>query len=350
MSIYDHRDRPAYRNLDTPLQYADNEYILKWWTNHHDNEIAKQISIFAWSWYWTISDVLIEITAPEILETWKKKDPLCSRYAWYNILMNFAVARAMQKGLIKKIRKPQWKTCPLCNNKFIENSLPFPLIQRLGANKIDFCSPCLKDICFPNTGNDLMAEADIITFVNLLTTKLEMIPPQGFGEGAIDLVDLEDPQRLEVLKILRNKPSVKRIKEVFGSWLNALIKSGVLEDDTRRTVYGIQCLANDGHVCLSLGEKTIDDFLFKFGIKHEKEPGYPEGKYRADFLVNGVFIEYFGLQGNTEYDQKTELKMRICKRNNIKLIAIYPKDLSSTKVLARKISEALDFNIQIPNI
>jgi hypothetical protein len=110
------------------------------------------------------------------------------------------------------------------------------------------------------------------------------------------------------------------VKELFGSWLEALIEAGILEDGTRRTARGTQCVAIDGHFCLSLGEKTIDDLLHAHGILHEKEPRYPEGNYRADFGVNGVFIEYFGLKGNTDYDKRSEFKRRLCKKHGIKLI------------------------------
>jgi len=110
------------------------------------------------------------------------------------------------------------------------------------------------------------------------------------------------------------------VKTLFGSWLKALIEAEVLEDGARRTSRGTQCLAKDGHVCLSLGEKTIDDLLHSHGITHEKEYPYPERDFRADFLVDGVFIEYFGLTGDPDYDAKTRLKQRICKKHEIKLI------------------------------
>jgi hypothetical protein len=100
-----------------------------------------------------------------------------------------------------------------------------------------------------------------------------------------------------------------------------------LEDGTRRTSRGTQCLARDGHVCLSLGEKTIDDFLHAFGIAHEKKQRYPEGDFRADFVANGVFIEYFGLTGDSGYNAKTKLKQELCKKHGIKLISVYPSDL-----------------------
>jgi len=36
-----------------------------------------------------------------------------------------------------------------------------------------------------------------------------------------------------------------------------------------------------------VGEKTIDDLLHVLKIPHGREPAYPEGNFRADFIVNG---------------------------------------------------------------
>jgi len=114
-----------------------------------------------------------------------------------------------------------------------------------------------------------------------------------------------------------------------------------LENETRRTGRGIQCLAKDGHVCLSLGEKTIDDTLNTLRIHHEKEGPYPEGHFRADFVVKDVFIEYFGLSGDTTYDERTTLKQEICKKHGIQLISIYAEDLASLKKLKSKLLDGL---------
>ena len=139
------------------------------------------------------------------------------------------------------------------------------------------------------------------------------------------------------MKLNSGKPTVRRVKAVFGSWLNVLIEAGILENGTRPTARGIQSIAKDGHVCLSLGEKTIDDFLFHNGIIHDKEPRYPEGNYRGDFKVGNTIIEYFGLTGDPEYDAKSKEKIRICKKHEITLIAIYPQDLVSQKRLENKL-------------
>jgi hypothetical protein len=89
---------------------------LKWWSSSHDELLATQISQWQWVWYWVITDEIVKITPSATIEAWKKSDPLCSKYAWYNILMNFATARAEQLGLTRTIRRPERRTCLICNN------------------------------------------------------------------------------------------------------------------------------------------------------------------------------------------------------------------------------------------
>jgi hypothetical protein len=90
-------------------------------------------------------------------------------------------------------------------------------------------------------------------------------------------------------------------------------------------------------VCYSFGEKTIDDLLYSLEITHEKEAPYPTGNFRADFRVNGNFIEYFGLIGDPNYDAKIEVKQRICAAHEIRLVSIYPKDLLNISTLRQLI-------------
>jgi hypothetical protein len=86
-----------------------------------------------------------------------------------------------------------------------------------------------------------------------------------------------------------------------------------------------------------LGEKTIDDILYFLKIEHTKEPQYPESSYRADFKVKETLIEYFGLSGNSDYDNKTKEKKNICNKFDINLISIYPKDLLNVQRLKEKL-------------
>lgn len=344
MSIYDRRDKPAYEYFAVKRSYSRNKHILKWWTSTHDRLITERIEKEQWFWYWGITDAIVAITPAETIQSWQQIDPLCSKYAWYNVLMYFAASHAEALGFTQHVRKPEWKICPLCNEKFVEDSLPVPLVRRLGINHLDFCAPCLRDTVLQSSESDSLTREQVTAYLRDLANALQQVPNQNYGEGIDDLRDLDFQERLTVLQLLKHKPAVNRVKELFGSWLNALVEAGVLEDGARRTSRGTQCIAKDGHVCLSLGEKTIDDFLYSHGIPHEKEPHYPEGNFRGDFLVNGIFIEYFGLMGNPDYDAKTRLKQRICKKHRIKLVSIYPSDLASLKKLEQKILDVLNQN------
>jgi len=333
MSIYDYRDRLAYNPgffLD-PQPYK-NKNISKWWTTYHDKLIEDLIEKYQWHWYWYFPDEAIKVIPREIA------DSLDKQWTWdFNKVMHFALNRSKELGLIKYIRKPKWKDCPLCNEKFVEDSLPAPLTERLGMENLDFCALCLRDTMLRDCGNNETTKENIISYLRELTDIIQRVPPQGYGEGIDDFGGLTYEQRVKLLTLLKTKPTLKRIKKVFGSWLNALVEAEILEDGTRQTPRGIQTLARDGHVCFSLGEKTIDDFLFDHNIEHKKEPRYPEGNYRADFLVGKIFIEYFGFAGNPDYDKRMREKISICNKRGISLIELYPKDLMGLESLSKKL-------------
>jgi hypothetical protein len=333
MSIYDHRDKPAYGSFGTNPDYCANPYILKWWSTSHDQLISRQIEQKQWAWPWDITNRIVAISPPEAISAWKTEDPICSKYVWYNVLMNFAISRAEKLGLTNAIRQPEWRLCPLCSKAFVEDSLPAPLVERLGINQLDFCGPCLKGTILQNTGSDTASKEQIRSYLQDLANLLKRVPPNDFGVGMHDLREMSTNERLAVLSKLKQKPTRRRVKELFGSWFKALIDAELLEDGARRASLGTQCLARDGHVCFSLGEKTIDDLLHALGIPHGREPAYPEGNFRGDFVVNGVFIEYFGLAGDAKYDAKSSEKRMLCQAHGIKLISIFPKDLVSSRKL-----------------
>jgi hypothetical protein len=234
MSIYDSRDKSAYGDFKSDPHYCENPLILKWWSPVHDQLLSERISEEQWVWPWTITPKIVEITASEIIDQWTSEDPICAQYAWYNVLMYFAISRAEKLGLTKTIRKAEWKVCPLCEQKFVEDSLPMPFVKRLGINQLDFCSPCLAEIFF-NSGNNALTQEEIRNHLRNLSEILKRAPSQSFGEGMDDFRDLSTRERLAVLRVLKSKPTTGRVKELFGSWRNALVDAGVLKDGTRKT-------------------------------------------------------------------------------------------------------------------
>lgn len=90
----------------------------------------------------------------------------------------------------------------------------------------------------------------------------------------------------------------------------------------------------NGDLCLSESEMKITNFLYQNDIKYKKEVFYSEiindseaGKLRCDWLINNIIVEYFGLVTLEAYRKKVLRKKKICQKNNITLISLYPRDL-----------------------
>ena len=265
--IYHRRCKSYYDFLlemyhDERIIIADdckNPYILKWWNKTYDNLIVEEIKEKQWYWTEDLTDKIVSITPSKIIELWKEEDPLCQEHTWYNVLWNFAKSRAYSLSLIKKIKEPKCKICPLCGENFLENSLPFSFVKLMGGIKrIDFCYSCLSIIY--DDGIDTLTRQEVLNYFKELTNILQRVPNYDFGRRKGYFIDFDTKERLELLKLLKKKLSIVRIKELFGSWFNMLIEAEILEDGVRKTSRGTHCLAKDGHHCLSLGEKTIDDF------------------------------------------------------------------------------------------
>lgn len=99
------------------------------------------------------------------------------------------------------------------------------------------------------------------------------------------------------------------------------------------------CKAIDGHLCNSVSELLIDNWLTKHHIGHAKEVPYPVGKYKTDWMLNqNTYIEYFGLAKDSKrYDADIKVKQSLCKKYKINLIEIYAKDLFPINLLHNKL-------------
>lgn len=117
----------------------------------------------------------------------------------------------------------------------------------------------------------------------------------------------------------------KPARNFFGTWNNAIEAAGFVPNPI---LFARHQIANDGHVCDSLAEKIIDDYLYERGIVHERHYFYPGGIYTADFKIGNIFIEYFGLAGeHRRYDELRIIKQRIARKYRLDLLEIYPRDL-----------------------
>ena len=141
-------------------------------------------------------------------------------------------------------------------------------------------------------------------------------------------------------------------KSCFPKYMNKtlLLKIAVtnnqkidLLDESYEGIY--EC--DDGHIVKSTIEQAIDNWLFEKGIKHGYEIPLDVGAdkpIRPDFCLKDFFgnnhdlyLEYFGMKGDADYDQKTAYKMNIYKKKKISVLCLYPnRDSKNIKFALQK--------------
>lgn len=127
--------------------------------------------------------------------------------------------------------------------------------------------------------------------------------------------------------------------KAFGSWSKALLSAGLTPNRSlnQRMYKRRICHARDGHLCNSVSEMIIDNWLSSHNITHGKEVPYPWGKMTADWAIGkDTLVEYFGLAKDSEkYDRAVEKKRRLCQQAGKKLIEIYSTDLFPRRKLSQ---------------
>lgn len=79
----------------------------------------------------------------------------------------------------------------------------------------------------------------------------------------------------------------------------------------------------DGHLVRSSYERQVDDWLYQNGFRHEIGPRLPfDRRCSADFLVNGVYIEVWGVTDSTTYDQRRQRKVDLYRKNDLPLVEL----------------------------
>lgn len=122
--------------------------------------------------------------------------------------------------------------------------------------------------------------------------------------------------------------------KIFGSWNNTIQAAGFIPNRSHdnRMYRRINATAIDGHLCDSVSELLIDNWLYKNNILHERDACYPKTHHKTDWKVfaknKETFVEYFGLANDSpRYDRAIKEKKKLCYKNKIALIAIYSKDI-----------------------
>ena len=142
-----------------------------------------------------------------------------------------------------------------------------------------------------------------------------------------------------------NRELSERCVKVFGSWNKAIVAAGLEPNRSHndRMYKRSMTRAADGHICDSVSEALIDNWLSEHGIAHERNAKYPTTNHRADWqLQSGAFVEYFGLaKDSPRYDRAVLQKQRLCEQYEIDLISLYPDDLYPKISLQDKLGSLL---------
>jgi len=94
--------------------------------------------------------------------------------------------------------------------------------------------------------------------------------------------------------------------------------------------------ALDGHFVMSEGERIVDDILYNADIIHtyqKKVIPITERTVIADWFIPvnnktiGIYVEYWGVEGDLDYDDNKKEKQALYAKHKLKLIEIHPAEL-----------------------
>ncbi len=157
---------------------------------------------------------------------------------------------------------------------------------------------------------------------------------QPFLESQLDSLHVNPaepvaPELIDQLLLLR----MAIARDAFA-WTLLLEAAGFAEDGLR-TGRGTLIRSRDGHLCLSMREKAVCDFLHLHGVMHEREPMYPyDVDYnprelrRADWVLeDGTLVELWGLPKDPAYAAKIKEKRLLVERHSLQFVEIFEADL-----------------------
>lgn len=149
---------------------------------------------------------------------------------------------------------------------------------------------------------------------------------------------------ISIPNFLENQDFVDVIKFIYDK-----AKSTISKIKEENIYFGKRCIALDGHFCDSISEMIIDNWFHFHKIEHKRTPKYPRdaelnpnGYFKADWLVKGFYVEFFGLMNRDTYKQKVVLKEKLVQRYSLPYIFLYPDDLYHLKSNRNKLSILID--------
>ncbi|MFF0880702.1 hypothetical protein [Micromonospora aurantiaca (nom. illeg.)] len=229
--------------------------------------------------------------------------------------------------------------CRLCGG----DALTATRREEPGAQSLAYCSGCARKAVkgfLVDRGSDESWEPLAVWCLQQLAVELGGPPSQA---QIPRLVSTVEPAATDRAMLIRMHVPRARIRRAAASaeqrapliWADWLKRAGLLRDGVQMA-RGTVSVASDGHLCRSLLERHIDDFLTVNGISHEVEPYWPYDPdlnttgLRADWLLDdGSYVEAWGLPDEPAYAGKMERKVELAARTGIRLVGVTSADLGN---------------------
>jgi hypothetical protein len=234
------------------------------------------------------------------------------------------------------------RECAVCKEPFEPWKTPLENVIETGPPR--YCVTCTDAIWYSGDEFDVPEEqeawpcapsAEIAEAALLHLASLVGVPTATKGIRGPILQDGDQAARDYEIAARVAAPRQFELRAIDAglSWTHWLARCGVL-GESHRTARGVVSTAEDGHLCRSMFERTVDDFLFRMGIDHSVEPDYPwhpvlnaTGR-RADWLLTGeVFVEAAGMMSVEAYRAKMQFKRTLAAECGFELIILEPRDL-----------------------
>jgi len=318
---------------DTINQQSDDPYsrankiqenvFKKYWNRECTNILRVTVQKWRWNSCWHIVDEVLKGLGKEKTQIMKEEIEKHNIEWNPNRLMYFCMRQAIKLGI--KYDPPKIKYCIICGEKYFEADVG--AFYDYPSKPLFYCPNCLSSALYSHNKKRKTRE-EMKDDLSKVTEMLGYIPSKDY------VSKLSREKFIEVMPLLVEISPVEIYELEFGTWFNALIESNVLDDGSIRRIVGTTCVSKDGHECRSIAEKIIDDWFYNNNISHIIEPYYPydeelnpNSNLRADWKVDNIFVEFFGLSGFRDYGEKVILKKKLVDKTNISLLEIYPDDL-----------------------
>ena len=291
----------------------------------------------AWPWF---AAATFETQRPDLyaaLERSRLAGKLTTSSVTYNSVMYGSAAAQTYLWAGWKPSEPI--PCALCGRVF-EPIAAHPKLVAIGVGHhlCGYCSAAVVKSSLLSSGESHtsdLSDEELGVRLRKVVQVLGFVPPAKFRyQLQMRAIDPARRRRLEAALVCL--PRIDVFYERFGKpWTKVLIATSVV-DGVRVTSRGTMAVASDGHLCRSLGELAIDDYLTNSRIEHDTEPPWPahpelnpNGRQRGDWLLlDGTYVEYAGLTGDVAYDRRMATKVRLASELGIPLLVVYPSDLN----------------------